>query len=263
MRIALVLLAVVLLATPVLGADMARGPNYVEGTYTPHQNHLDRATTLVASVIAGTFTDLGPTYAGALVAAGQSADLIYDPAGAWPPLGGYIFIVVDFSDTWWSGYWYASDEAALAAYMDGGGCLALIGQDFLYQRPGYSGWPANYFGIAGAYEDANYNDPGQLDWQGTAGGPLAGLSGSMLPCFSANPWFTDEIYPAVQGLVDWASPLYGPAQGGSVLGSHFFSTVEFGCDTAAINQVVVGFLGGCGFVPTQNTTWGGVKALFR
>jgi hypothetical protein len=267
MRIALVLLAAALLVTPAIGADIAKGPNVVDGVYTQYQNNVgNRADVLVVSVIAGTFTDLGPTWVGGFNTAGFSADLIYDPAGSWPAIGGYQCVTVDHSDNWWAGYWYAADESVLASYQDAGGCVFLLGQDFLYARGGYAGWPANYLGIAGAYEDANYNDTTQLDWQGTPGGPIDGLFGSLVPCFTANPWFTDEIYPASQGFVYWASGLYGPAEGGSVnvTKKGAFSAVEFGCG-AQTGEIAAGIMTNLcgGVVPTQNTTWGQVKGLFR
>jgi len=267
MRIALVLLAAALIVTPAIGADIAKGPNVVEGIYTDYQDNIgNRADVLVVSVIAGTFTDLGPTWVGGFVTAGYSADLIYDPYGAWPPVAGYLCVMVDHSDNWWSGYWIAADEAVLASYQDGGGCVFLVGQDFLYARGGYAGYPANYLGIAGALEDANYNDSSQLDWQGTTGGPIDGLAGSMVPCFDGvNPWFTDEIYPASQGLVAWASALYGPAEGGSVNVTlkGAFSAVEFGCGPTG--EVAAGIMGNLcgGIIPTQDTSWGQVKSLFR
>lgn len=264
MRIALVLLAAAVIVTPALGADIAKGPNVVEGVYTQYQNSVgNRADALVVSVIEGVFTDVGPTWVGGFVAAGYSADLVYD---AVPSLAGYQCVLVDFSDNWWLTNWSGVDESTLAAYQDGGGCVFLVGQDFLYGRPGYAGYPANYLGIAGAYEDANYNDAGLLEWFGSTGGPIDGLSGSMYPCFSANPWFTDEIYPASQGFVTWISPLYGPAEGGSVNATKkgAFSTVEFGCGTQTGEVVAAVMTNLCGgIVPTKDASWGQVKGLFR
>lgn len=273
MRLALVLLGLVVLTVPALAADIAKLDDVVvEGVYTEYQNQVDAqnpGAALVASVIAGTFTDLGPAYVTALGAAGEApVDLIYDPAGVWPALGGYSSVVVSLSDLWWSGYWFASDESVLASYIDGGGCCLLVGQDYLYQRGYYTGFPMTHLGLGSVYEDANFGDTGMMDYFGTAGGPIDGHVGSMFPCFSANPWFTDDVLPAVQGLVTWMSPMWGPAEGGCVDGAAGLSAVEFACDTQAQLNAVAGLLiqNLCGGGPpnaTQDATWGQVKGLFR
>lgn len=268
MRLVLGLLALALIAAPAMAADIAKMEGVVvEGVYTPHQNDFDAnnpGSALVVSIIAGTFTDMAPTYSAALSAAGESpVDLLYDPMGSWPAIGGYNSVLVTCSDLWWSGYFLTADEAVLQTYVDGGGCLFLIGQDYIYQRGGYTGFPMNVFGIGYVYEDANYNDAGLMDFVGTAGGPIDGISGSGFPCFTANPWFTDDVTPTTTGLVTWTSPLWGPAEGGSVLNKAAFSAVEFGCLTG-VNDVVAGLLTLCGgATPTQETTWGSVKGMFR
>jgi len=268
MRLVIGLLALVLVAAPAFAADVAKDEGVViEGVYTPHQNDYDASNpgaALVASIIAGTFTDLAPAYAGALAAAGESpVDTIYDPMGVWPALGGYNSVTVTCSDLWWAGYFLASDESTLASYVAGGGCLFLIGQDYIYQRGGYAGFPANTFGIGYVYEDANYNDASSMSFVGTAGGPIDGVAGGGFPCFASNPWFTDDVTPTTTGLVTWTSDLWGPAEGGAVLDKAAFSAVEFGC-LSGLNDVVAGLLGLCGGpVPTENTTWGAVKGMFR
>ncbi|MDM7917338.1 MAG: hypothetical protein QUU85_19045 [Candidatus Eisenbacteria bacterium] len=275
MRVLLILLALLLLliAGTAAARDVAKNDQVIDGIVTPHANQIDaenRGADLVVSIIAGTFTDLGPAYRSALLAIGEGpVDLIYDPMGNWPSLSGYTTVLVTCSDLWWSGYFLAADEQQLAAHLDTNGCVTLIGQDYLYQRGGYAGFPANYLGVAGANEDANYNDSGELSWQGRTGGPLEGVSGSMYPCFAANPWFTDEISPASQGLVTWASPLYGPAEGGTQLSFAVFSAVEFACgDPATLETVMVSLL--CGGIPpppppvaTQHESWGSLKHQYR
>ncbi len=269
MRFVLVLLALAVIAAPTLAADIAKlNDVYVEGVVTNHQNNIDAENpgpALVVSIIAGTFTDLAPTYAAALGAAGETpVDLLYDPMGAWPPVGGYHYIQVTTSDLWWSGYFLASDESVLASYIDGGGCMTLVGQDYLYQRGFYTGFPMTHLGLGSAFEDANFGDT-FIDYFGTAGGPIDGIVGSAAACFAANPYFTDDITPAVQGLVTWSSATWGPAEGGCVMGQAGLSTVEFGCDAANINAVVAGLLTLCGVPPdaTEETSWGHLKGLFR
>lgn len=269
MRVVLVLLAALLIAGTAMARDVAKNDQVIEGVYTQYQDLRDAqnpGAALVASIIAGTFTDLAPAYAAGLTAAGEApVDIIYDPMGSWPALGGYHSVTATCSDLWWAGYFLAADENVLASYLNADGCVFVIGQDYLYQRGSLAGFPMTYLGIAGAFEDANYNDASMMNWAGTAGGPIASLNGSMFPCFASNPWFTDEIYPASQGLVTWYSDLYGPAEGGSVYGKAVFSAVEFGCDDqTALNSVVAGLLGVCGgVVPTQNETWGSLKGMYR
>ncbi|MFB3907212.1 MAG: hypothetical protein ACE15D_02315 [Candidatus Eisenbacteria bacterium] len=268
MRVVLVLLAVLLIAGTAVARDVAKNDQVIEGVYTPHSNQIDSenpGSALVVSIIAGTFTDLGPAYVSALTAAGEApVDLIYDPMGNWPSTAGYTSLTVDCSDLWWSGYFLTGDENQIAAFLDAGKCAWVIGQDYLYQRGSYTGFPQTYLGVAGAYEDANYNDASSMTYDGTAGGPLEGVSGSMFPCMASNPWFTDEIYPLSQGLVTWSSDLYGPAEGGSVLNAAAFSTVEYGCDdAAALTGVMQHLLALCGPVATQEKSWGSLKGLYR
>lgn len=271
MRAVLVLPVLALIAAPALAGDIARSPDVeFEGTYVEHQDQIGdaehRGLSLVASVTAGLFTDLGPAYVAALDVVGAGpADLIYDPGGVWPPLGGYQIVLVSMSDTWWSGYFLEADEAVLASFIDSGGCFLLVGQDYLYARGFYTGFPMTHLGLGSVYEDANYEDYGTMNYDGTFGGPLNGVSGSMAPCFLANPWFTDDVTPAVQGLVTWTTPAWGPAEGGCVLGNAGLSTVEFACDGANLANAMSGiFYNLCYHItPVETTSWGAIRGLFR
>jgi hypothetical protein len=173
----------------------------------------------VASVIEGVFTDLGPAFQAALVNAGETADLIYDPAGVWPDLSGYNEVLVTFSDNWWGTIWSPTDEDVLAAYLDAGGCVFIIGQDYLYFRGTNIGFPMDYLGVCDYVDDLNFGDT-QVDWTGTAGGPLDGQSGTIFACYASNSFYTDQVFPCVQGLVEWTSAqVPTPVEGGSVMGS--------------------------------------------
>jgi hypothetical protein len=153
------------------------------------------------------------------------------------------------------------EQAAWRSYMDGGGLVILVGQDFVYGS-GDLALLTGYFGVASVVEDLNYNDPGLMNWTGTAGGPLDGLAGSMMPCFAANPWFTDQVNPAggAAGVATWSSPLYpAGAQGGAATLYSLFSAIEFGCGSVD----VVGHMT-FWFQPTatENASISSIKALY-
>jgi hypothetical protein len=267
MRVAFVLVAALLLAGSAMAADIAKGPEYVEGTVVDYTDSYSRGDVLIVSIIAGTFTDVAPVYASAFAANGKTADTVYDPAGAWPDMSGYTTCLISTSDNWWDSYDYTGDFAAAGSYVDGGGCLWVVGQDFIYGSALYGGlaFAQSYLGVASVVEDVNYNDPDPLEWFGTAGGPLDGMYAAMMPCFASNPWFTDDVTPAGQGLADWSSTL-GSGQAGSVSGFNtMFSAVEFGCDPTTINDVVGALLEGVcgGVIPVEDGSWGSIKHDFR
>lgn len=265
-RAVLWIMMVTLCAGPALAADVARLPDvYVEGVPGNYQNDHGRGDALVASVIQGTFTDLGLAYQSALDVNGFSTDLIYDPYGTWPAMGDYRLVLVSTADMWWT-YDWAADDAVLSAYMDGGGTCALIGQDYLYTRiQGLAGFPTDYLGIAGATQDLNWADE-EVWWDGTAGGPLDGLSGYVPVCFLDNPFFTDEIDPMMNGVCQWTSASVPFAvEGGAATATTFFSAVEFGCQDIGNLEAVVAAIAIWldQFSPVEKTSWGRVKGKFR
>jgi hypothetical protein len=267
MRVAFVLVAALLLAGSAMAADVAKGPEYIEGTVVEYTDSNSRGDVLIVNLIDGTFTDQSPVYASAFAANGKTADVVYDPAGAWPDMSGYTTVLVSSSDMWWGySFGWTADLAAAGSYIDGGGCLWLVGQDFLYSAAGEGmAFAMNYLGLASVVEDVNYNDEGPLEWFGTAGGPLDGLYAAMVPCFASNPWFTDDVTPVGQGLCDWSSSL-GSGQGGSVTDFYtMFSVVEFACDPTTINDVVGALLEGVcgGVIPVEESSWGTIKHDFR
>lgn len=267
MRVAFVLVAALMLAGSAMAADVAKGPEYIEGTVVEYTDSYSRGDVLIVNVLAATFTDLSPVYSAAFAANGKTADVVYDPAGVWPDMSGYTTCLISTSDNWWDSYDYTGDFAAAGSYVDGGGCLWVIGQDFLYSSGVYGGliFAQTYLGLAGVVEDINFGDDSPLEWFGTAGGPLDGMTSAMLPCFASNPWFTDDVTPATQGLADWAT-LLGSGQGGCVTDfSTMFSVIEFGCDAPMINDVVGALLEGVcgGVIPVEESSWGTIKHDFR
>ncbi len=261
MRKALAMLVLLSLVVPAALADknIAR-EGYVPGVYTSHEDILGRADYLVVSVTAGVFTDLGPAYVAAL----GNADLVYDPTGTLgSSIPGHTLVCVNTTDNWWGDGWNVSaDEAALMAFLDATGKLIFVGQDYIYFRGYYTGFPMTHMGVNGVIEDLANNDA-SLDWTGAAGGPLAGLWDSIAACFASNGFYTDQVFPASQGVATWSSPSQPSAvEGGSVRPNAIFSTIEFGCgDLAPVIPAMLAHLFGCS--PTEDASWGQIKDLYR
>ncbi len=263
MRKATALLTLLAWVAPAALADdgnIAR-EGYYPGVVTIHGNILGRSDYLVVSVTGGAFTDLGPAYADAL----GGADLIYDPAGTLgASIPGHYIVFVDTTDNWWGDGWdVGADEAALMAFLDTNGRLLFVGQDYIYFRGSYTGFPMNYLGVAGVIEDLAAND-WILEWTGTPGGALAGQAQSVPVCFAANGFYTDLIVPDYHGLVMWSSPSQPtPVEGGSeVFARAIFSTVEFGCgDLGPVIQGIMAHLWSCS--PVEDTSWGRIKGMYR
>jgi hypothetical protein len=266
-RLVLGLAVLALATTPTFAADTAKQEDvYIEGVPGSYQDDYGRGNALVASIIQATFTDLGPAYVAALDAGGMSTDLIYDPMGAWPPMDDYCLVLVTTSDMWWTYFWEYEDPI-LDAYMAAGGTCILVGQDYLYTRlSGINGFPMDWLGVTGANQDVNWADE-WVDWEGTPGGPLDGMTGYVVYCFTDNPFFTDEIFPAVDGVCWWTSATIPfPLEGGSAIPVvSCFSTVEFACqpqnELDAVVAAMLRYLGSP--TPTETTTWGAVKGMFR
>jgi hypothetical protein len=257
MRLVIALFVCLLVAGSAVAADIAKGPAVVEGTVTQYQNQYNRADVLVVSIIQGTFTDEGPTWVGGFGA----ADLVYDPMGAYGDLSGYTLMLVDTSDMWWS-YSYAADEAVWASFHTAGGCVWVVGQDYLYSRGSQAGFPMTVLGMLGATEDVALNTT-TIEWYGTAGGPIENLFGTTYACFAANGFYSDDVTPATQGLAEWVDELGGGGQAGCVATRAGLSTLEFGCDSQ-VGAVAGAIYGACGgVIPTENTSWGQIKSMYN
>lgn len=264
MRIALAIFAILLLAGTAMAADMAKGPEVVEGipqSYT--DQYLSRADVLDINILEAVFTDMSAAYAAAFTANGFDTDIIYDPVGAFDP-STYQMVVYNTSDNWWTSYLgFGSDTALLGTYIDGGGCVAAVGQDFLWRggAPALS-FVTTFCGVLDVIQDVNATDT-TMSWTATAGGFLDGLSGSQMSCWEANDYYTDDAYFVAQGIITWTTETYGPAEGGGQ-DMAIYSAVEFGCQDATSLAEIIGkfvvYCGGSEPTPTQNTTWGQIKA---
>ncbi len=236
MKPTLVTAIVLLMAFPAMGANIARD-GHVEAVPQNYTNQFRSGPYLVVSILNGAFTDLCGIYSGAL----GGASCIYDPFGNWGSPTDYGMIVYSTSDNWWTSYGgYSADMATAGSYMDAGGCLWISGQDFLYG----GGSPAmnfvmNRMGVISVNQDVNFGDDTTLYWDGY--GPLDGMSGNMDPCFDANPWFTDDVFTN-SPVADWATLAGYWGQAGSWVDNGFFTTVEFACDEARIDEVVAALL---------------------
>ncbi|MDP6796888.1 MAG: hypothetical protein QGG33_03600, partial [Candidatus Krumholzibacteria bacterium] len=141
---------IALFAVSAFAADIAKGPAVVDGKVTQYEDSINRGDCAVIAHIDGTFTDLTIPYSDALIAAGKSPDIIYDPFGS-ADLSGYEGVVASAADLWWA-YDFAGDEAAYAAFLDGGGALLFVGQDYIYSRGGIDGFPSDYMAILDVVE---------------------------------------------------------------------------------------------------------------
>ncbi len=126
----------------------------------------------------GLFHDLTQRYVDAFTAAGAAtvATAATEVSGGsinFPPdltAANYPVVVVLGSDNYLTGpnTIDANDEAALAAYLDTGGSLLLVGQDYMYgahpdmDGPGNPcyGFPRDYLGLDICYQDFDTPPPG-------------------------------------------------------------------------------------------------------
>jgi hypothetical protein len=263
MRKVLALLAILTLVGTASAADIARGPEVVEGIPTEYQDDYRGTDVLIISIIEGIFTDLAPIYAGAFEANGWTASIAYDPMGNWDPTD-YDMVLYSTSDNWWNSYPYSSDLPVAGAYMDAGGCMVVVGQDFLYGSEGYGGlvFLQTYFDVNSVIQDVNFGDESAMQWFGNPMSILYDISDVMLPCFEANPWFTDDVIPNTQGIADWCTDT-ACGEGGSQTPFSMFSVIEFGCG-AVVKDVVLRWMDFCKPpTPTEETSWGQIKNLYH
>jgi hypothetical protein len=248
-----------LLAVPAFALDIAKDPAVVvNGVQMNYEDTISRGDAAVLGLIQGTFTDLTGYYAAGLTAAGFTPDVLYDPAGG-TDYSAYLIVFASASDNWWSSSPWATWHADLGAYMTAGGKVVAVGQDWLYGAASYT-FQTTYLGMASVIEDVNYNDTTTMTWNGTNPGPLAGMTGSMIPCFASNPWFTDQITPSTQGLATWETTAYpGAKQGGCASAMGAFCVIEFGCGTVdAVGDLAAWFV----TTATEDASLSAVKALY-
>lgn len=233
----------------------------------------------------GLFADPTPKYSAAFVAAGASviATCSVETSGgtinfpASMTANNYPLVVVLTSENWWSAPQNidAADEAVLAGYLDTGGNLLFVGQDYMYgAHPTMgtcSGFPRDYLGMETCYQEVIWS-PRTATVSGSAGWIF---EGETVVLDSANIFLNNPLFP------DCADPVaetagYGlyyddAGQNGILIynETEVFKTVWAGVELAAapagefdlmIQRLYDWFLG---ITPVEETSWGYIKSMYR
>lgn len=230
------------------------------------------------------FADPTPLYADAFMAAGAqviSTCQVETPGGSinFPPdmtVANYPVVVVLTSDNWWTSPKNIdpADEATLSAYLDTGGHLLFVGQDYMvgaHPTMGTtSGFPRDYLGLAYCHQDVLWGET-TASITGSPGWVAAGLSMSLTAAslFTENDFYADCADPVPNA--GYAFSYDEAAQDGVVIyhDTGTFKTVWSGIELAAaptasfhivIDTIYSWFLGAS---PVVESTWGEIKSLYR
>ena len=230
------------------------------------------------------FSDLTPLYFAAFSAAGAApiATCAVEESGGtinFPPdLTGdnYAIVVVLTGENWWSAPQNIdpADETILADYLDSGGNLLIVGQDYMYgahpTMGACTGFPLDYLGLAHCYQDVLWG-PDTADITGSTGSIFEGESATLdsANVFISNPFFPDCADPA-------PSAQYGfyyvdAARNGVVIcnETETFKTVWSGIELAGaspevfediIEKIYDWFIG---TTPVEDSSWGHIKAMYH
>jgi len=282
----LTLVLIVALATSALAVDSRLGlPDATQGEYEFDDNRLVEAEVLICLDTDANpgFADPTPKYAAAFAAAGASpiATCSVDVSGGtinFPnDLTGnnYSIVVVLTSENWWSAPQNIdeADEDALAYYLDTGGNLLIVGQDYMYgAHPTMgvcSGFPRDYLGLDTCYQDVLWG-PSSASITGSAGSIFEGESAALdsANVFSSNPFFPDCADPTPDAHAGF---YYDEAGQDGVVICHeteTFKTVWSGIELAGadeesfeslINKIYDWFVG---TTPVEETSWAQIKSLY-
>jgi hypothetical protein len=292
MRVLLALILVLAVALgAVAGSSRLGEPDIGENLPAPTQYYVPVADVLICIDINaawGLLADTTPRYEAAFLAAGASviatcAVEVTDGTISFPPnvtADNYPLVVVLTSENWWaspSGI-DPADEAVLANYLDSGGNLLLVGQDYMYgthptmnSPTPCSGFPRDYLGLDVCYQEVIY-------------APLtANVSGSTGWIFDGETFFLDSETVFINNPLfpDCADPVPGNAGAGlyyddaaqdGILIYHeteVFKTVWTAAELSAapvgdfnamIELLYDWFLG---ITPVEETSWGQIKSLYR
>jgi hypothetical protein len=233
------------------------------------------------------FGDLIPLYSAALTLAGATVSQVDAPSGvtAFPAdytPDNYCVTFILTGENWWGpcgngdpgGNFTPAEEAAVTAYMNGGGNVYFSGQDYLYGACYGDGAVGGFPNAIGAGSIVN-DTPFGADFMDVLGHDLFDgwfLSLDSFAIFLANPFYPDTINPRAGAAVLWEQ-LAPEVHPGAVIydaGTYrsIFSALELAGDaTGQFNDVIAGSWGwlkaGCGPTATQPTSWGGLKATYR
>ncbi len=230
------------------------------------------------------FADPTPTYAEAFVAAGATvvATCAVESSGGTINFPGevtadnYPVVVVLTSENWWSvpQNLDPQDEAVLADYLESGGNLLLVGQDYMYgAHPSMgpcSGFPRDYLGLEFCYQDVVWA-PETATITGSSGWLFEGESYLLdsSEVFLNNPFFPDCADPAPTAGCAFG---YDDAGRDGILiynDAGTFKTIWSGIELAGastedfheiIDRIYDWFLG---ITPVEESSWSDIKAMYR
>lgn len=255
------------------------------------RGHYPRGNELIADVLIAidinansAFADLTPLYADAFMAAGASiiaTCAVEDPGGTieFPPdltAWNYPIVCVLTSENFLQAPHNIdpADEAVLAGYLDTGGNLLLVGQDYMWgSHPDMGvcyGFPKDYLGMDFCWQDVAW----AADWANISGSPgwiFEGKSYHLDPysVFVSSPLFPDCADPVPQG--GYALFYDDYMQDGIAIHhtTDTFKTFWSGCELAAASAAefheIIRMIYDWFFAatPARDTTWGRIKALYR
>jgi hypothetical protein len=288
MRTVLVILAVVAMATTAF-ATSARVSLQQDEVTVDLQHHgapLAVADVLICIDINANpgFADLSMRYADAFTFAGATTFAfasveIEDGTINFPSdvtADNYPVVVVLTSENWWDvpGNIDPADEAVLASYLDTGGNLLFVGQDYMWgshpEMGPCSGFPYDYLGMNVCSQDVIWA-PDTANVSGSTGGLFDGesffLDSTLV--FLNNPFFPDVATPTATAnylLYYDEAALDGVAIYNE---TETFKTVWAGIEISAapdmdfnhmIETIYDWFLSS---TPVEETTWGSIKADYR
>lgn len=288
----LVIVLVLALAVPAMAENSRLGvPDDSQGSGPPPSYVAEAVADVLVCIDidanAG-FADLSILYADAFTAAGAS-DIAFcgvEVSGGtinFPPdvtADNYPIVVVLTSENWWSAPQNIdpADEAVLAAYLDTGGNLLLVGQDYMYgAHPDMNaptacyGFPCDYLGLSMCYQDVIWA-PTTANLSGSAGWLFDGDSFFLdsTSVFLSNPFFPDCADP--MPTAGYALRYDDVPQEGIMVYNDpgTFKTVWAGIEIAAavpqsdffymIDKIYNWFVG---MTPVEESTWGEIKGMFR
>ncbi len=188
----------------------------------------------------------------------------------------YSVVVLLTSENWWSAPENIdpADEAVLASYLDTGGNLLLVGQDYMYgahpTMGSCSGFPREYLGLDFCTQDVIWA-PLTANISGSSGSPFEGESFFL---DSETVFLSNEFFPDVATPTENAGYLFyydeAAVDGvGIYHDSGTFRTVWCGIEISAAtdddfdNMIDVIYQWFLTSTPVETTTWGSIKAMYR
>ena len=229
------------------------------------------------------FSDPTPIYYAAFDAAGASpiATCAVEVSGGtinFPPdlsADNYSIVVVLTGENWWSAPQNIdpADETILADYLDSGGNLLIVGQDYMYgAHPTMgtcTGFPFDYLGLDYCYQDVLWGP----NTASITGSPETIFEGESATIDSANVFISNPLFPDCADPMPTARSgfsLNEVAQSGVVIynETETFRTVWSGIELAGaspeafqsiIDKIYDWFIG---TTPVENVSWGRIKSMY-